>query len=217
MAPAFSAAIFDLDGTLVDSLRDIGRATNRALADLGLPEHPLDAYARFVGSGARVLCERALPADAQGRVDEALARFLVHYEAGLLHETCAYPGIDRLLADLAAADVTLAVLSNKPHDLTVRVVDQLFADVPFRRVLGHRPERFPKKPDPASTLDLCAELALDREATVFVGDTGVDMQTARAAGLRPVGVAWGFRDRDELSREGAEVILAAPAELWALP
>lgn len=216
MSSAYDAVIFDLDGTLVDSVAGIGLAMNEALDDLNLTPHPLEAYPDFVGSGARVLVERALEGVAPERVEEGLARFLVRYETSLLRNTALYPGIPALLRALVARGLGLAVLSNKPHALTEPMVAQLLADVPWRQVWGHRPEVFPKKPDPASTTALLEAEGWSAARALFVGDTGIDIDTGRAAGLRPVGVAWGFRGREALRAHGAETILETPAELLDL-
>jgi len=216
MSTAYDAVVFDLDGTLVDSVAGIGLAMNEALDDLGLPPHPLEAYPGFVGSGARVLAERALAGVDPKRVEEALGRFLARYETNLLRSTQLYPGIGALLRELQTRGLGLAVLSNKPHPLTEHMVKQLLGDVPWRKVWGHRPDVFPKKPDPASTVALLAAENWSAARSIFVGDTGIDIDTGRAAGLRPVGVAWGFRGREALRAHGAETILERPAELLDL-
>lgn len=215
MSVPFRAAIFDLDGTLVDSLADIGVAMNRALAELSLPTHPPEAYAGFVGAGVQVLAERALPADEQGRLDEAVAAFRRHYEKALVVHTHPYPGVVALLEALTHQGVPIAVLSNKYEEATQAVVRALLATIPFSDVRGHR-VGVPKKPDPSAALAIAHGLDVPPADCVFVGDTGIDMATARAAGMIPVGVRWGFRDDDELRRHGARALIDAPAELLTL-
>ena len=210
----FRGVIFDLDGTLVDSLEDIGRAMDAALARFGLPGHPLAAYRLMVGEGAAVLAERARGGAA---VDLAalLDAYREEYEARDHRSTTSYPGVDELVARLAAAGVALAVLSNKPDGFTRALVTVRFPDIPADRIRGQRPG-VPRKPDPTAALELAAAMGLAPAEVAFVGDTAVDVETARAAGMRPVGVLWGFREREELIAAGAVHLLAAPLELLAL-
>jgi phosphoglycolate phosphatase len=203
--------VFDLDGTLVDSLRDIAAAMELALADLGLPGRTLEEYERFIGDGARMLVRRAIgqaPCE-----DEALERFRARYGAALVVHTRAYPGIDPLLAALSRRGVPMCVLSNKPHAWTEEIVRRLFPEQRFVRVLGHRPE-LPHKPDPASALELARTMGLAPENVLFVGDTAVDVETARRAGMVSVAVLWGMRSAAELA--GAAHRIAEPGELLAL-
>ena len=209
------AILFDLDGTLVDSLADIAAATNRVLASLGLPEHPVDAYRAFVGQGARRLVERALPADRRELLDEADAAFRADYMQNLLVATKPYPGILALLQTLRALGTPLAVCTNKPQAAAERVVAGLFPEGTFRVVSGQRPE-IARKPDPAMALALARELDADPAKVWFLGDTKTDMETAQAAGMRAVGVLWGFRPRAELEEYGADRVLADPADLFGL-
>lgn len=205
------AVVFDLDGTLVDSLPDIGGSMNQVLCDLGLPTHPLAAYRRFVGEGVGRLVEQALPPGASAHREAAIEAFRSVYGARLTAESVVYPGIHELLAGLG---LPLAVCSNKPHALTLRVVRELLGEVDFVCVEGERAPR-PRKPDPAMALDVAAALNLPPAELAFVGDTLTDMQTAVAAGMRPLGVLWGFRDRAELVAHGAEATFATTQELLA--
>jgi phosphoglycolate phosphatase len=211
----FRSAIFDLDGTLVDSLEDIGVAMNRALAELGLAGHSLAAYRGFVGAGVRVLAERAVSPGHHDRLEEAVAAFRRHYERDLVVHTRPYPGVVSLLSALAAQGVPLAVLSNKYDEATQAIVAALLGEVPFAVVQGHRPE-LPKKPDPTAALAIASRLGAAPADCVFVGDTGIDMATAAAAGMIGVGVRWGFRGDDELRDAGARAIIDRPAELLSL-
>jgi phosphoglycolate phosphatase len=208
------AAIFDLDGTLVNSLGDIGGAMNHALAAHGLPTHPLEAYRRFVGEGVRRLTERTVPAEHPELVEPVLAEYQRFYAENLLASTRPFDGIAPLLDALLARGVRLAVLSNKPDPATQTIVRALFARSPFRAIQGERPN-VPRKPDPTGALQLARVLAVEPAHCLFVGDSGIDMQTAVNAGMLPVGVLWGLRDRDELLRHGARWLLAEPVELIA--
>jgi phosphoglycolate phosphatase len=204
------AVIFDLDGTLVDSLDDITDALTGAMADIGLPAPGRDAVRRWIGGGARNLIEQAAPAD---RVDDVLARFRTRYHAAPVSHTHLFPGVDALLDRLAVAGgPALAVLSNKPHDLTVRICDALLARWPFRSIVGHRAGS-PLKPHPASALAISDELGLPPAACALVGDADTDIATARAAGMRAIAVTWGFRPRHELAAAGPAVMVDDPAEI----
>jgi phosphoglycolate phosphatase len=205
--------IFDLDGTLADSLGDIASAMNRTLRAHGFPEHPVSAYRTFVGEGVRKLVERSLPPRTDGLRDDFLTAYQADYAEHLLDETRLFPGIPEVLDALAVAEVPVGVLSNKPDGPTRRLVDALCARWKFIAVVGERPG-VPRKPDPASALALADALAAPPEAVAFVGDTGVDMLTARAASMRPVGVLWGFRPKEVLA-SGADAA-SSGAELARL-
>ena len=194
--------IFDLDGTLADSLDDIASAMNRTLLAKGFPTHPVSAYRGFVGEGLRRLVERALPPGAESVREAFLTAYQADYAEHLLDETRLFPGIPPVLDALAAAGVPLAVLSNKYDVPTRRMVDALCSRWTFREVFGERPG-VPRKPDPASALALADALGAPPESVAFVGDTGVALRTARAASMRPVGVLWGFRPEEVLA-SGAE-------------
>lgn len=210
----WAGLIFDLDGTLVDSLTDIGLAMDAALARWGLPGHPLAAYRQMVGEGARVLVERA---SAGHDVDRAAlaAAYRDEYVAREHRSTVAYPGIDELLARLDRGGVALAVLSNKPDDLTRALVAARFSSIGFVAVRGEQ-AGVPRKPDPTAALALAAAMALPPERVGFVGDTAIDVGTARAAGMTAIGVTWGFRDRGELLAAGAVHVIDHPGELLSV-
>lgn len=207
--------IFDLDGTLVDSLDDIRAAMNHVLRGYGLPERSPEEIERFVGEGARLLVRRALGDAAAELEDEALARFRARYLDHLVVHTRPYPGVEPMLAELARRGTPTAVLSNKPHDATREVVAKLFSGHPFAGVLGHRPNA-PRKPDPSGALELADALEREPPRVLFVGDTAVDVETARAAGMTPIAVLWGMRTRAELEAAGATRFLAAPGALLDL-
>lgn len=214
--PAFDGVIFDLDGTLADTLHDIARAMNHALETHGLPIHAIEAYRHFLGSGLGVLVEHALPAGARSRKDELVAAFRARYIDHLLVETKPYPGIVELLAALQLRGAALAVLSNKPQLPTERIVAALFPDTHFAAVYGQRAE-VPRKPDPSAAVEIAAAMSLPCDRVAFVGDTDIDVETALRAGMLPVAVSWGFRSREELLEAGAGHFIEQPKELMTLP
>jgi phosphoglycolate phosphatase len=206
--------LFDLDGTLADTLADIGDAMNFALRERGLPGHAPAAYRGFIGEGVRVLAERAAPGLDDASLGALVAAYQRRYAGHMLDATRAYPGIPELLDALAARRVPMAVLSNKPDEPTARMCDALFGAGRFVAAWGQHPDR-PRKPDPAAALALAGKLGVPAAEIAFVGDTAIDMHTARAAAMIAVGVAWGFR-AEELAAEGAVHTLDRPAELLAL-
>lgn len=214
-ASAYAAALFDLDGTLVDSLADIAAAMNHTLAAHGLPTHPLEAYRRFVGEGVRRLVERALPRERLELAETILADYQRRYAEHLLVHTAPFPGIAQLLDALAARGLAVAVLSNKPDGATRRIVQALFSSWRLEPVHGERPH-VPRKPDPTAALEIARVLGVEPGRCLFVGDSAIDMQTARNAGMMPVGVLWGLRDRDELTSSGARALLGHPLDLLRL-
>ena len=211
------AAFFDLDGTLLDTLDDIGSACNRMLAAHGFPEHPLPAYATMVGNGFTRTVERALPPVVRAALSpEELEAFTAEaraqYAANLFDHTEPYAGMPEALAALAGCGLTLAVLSNKPDAWTVEIIRHFFPQIPFALVRGARPDS-PLKPDPQVPLAMLAELGLAPLRCAYVGDSDVDMLTARNTGMLPVGATWGFRGPAELLNAGARLLPAQPAEL----
>jgi phosphoglycolate phosphatase len=211
-----TAIVFDLDGTLLDTLTDIAQAANRVLVQRGQAAHDVDAYRLFVGEGVRVLFERALPPSACS--DELLAACAEDFRQAYAQcwnvQTRPYDGIEDLLAALVSRGVRLAVLSNKPDEFTKACVREYFFRFPFEAVLGQR-EGVPRKPDPAGAHEIAALLDVAPERMLYVGDTAVDMRTALAAGMFPVGVSWGFRPRSELLAGGAQALIDRPEELLA--
>lgn len=215
--PALQAVILDLDGTLVDSLADLAEAVNRMLDDHGHPRRPLEVFPKYIGEGMRHLVRRALPEDRREEdyVDRCVADYLRHYEACWHDQTRAYDGVPEALASLKQRGLNLAVLSNKPHRFTALCCDHFFAPDTFDVVFGQR-DGVPRKPDPAAGLEIAALLGAEHARCAYVGDSGIDMQFGAAAGMRRVGVLWGFRDEAELRENGAEVLLKTPAELAEL-
>lgn len=209
----YRAAIFDLDGTLVDSLADLADSVNEALAAYGYPQHDLAAYRYFVGNGARLLLRRALPEGAgESLVDEALAKYKAIYARRMLIKTRPYAGVTELLAALQARGLRLAVCTNKHHEAALEVTGALFPAGTFAAVLGDDGLRA-RKPDPAAVLDILASLGVAPQEALYLGDSEVDMRTAVAAGALPIGVLWGFRPREELEAAGGRVFLSHPREL----
>lgn len=208
----FRAVIFDLDGTLVDSLGDIADAMNATLAARGHPGHAEDAYRRMIGDGVLQLAQRVLPAGASVEVAREVVReYRARYAAAMTARTRPYDGIAAVLDALDAARVPMAVLSNKSHEATVPLCDVIFPRR-FARVYGER-AGVPRKPDPAGAVIIAGELGVDAAACAFVGDSAIDMETARRAGMRAVGAAWGFRGAGELAAAGADDVVATARDL----
>jgi len=211
----FDAVLFDLDGTLADTLDDIADAVNHALAREGLPTHPRPAYRHLVGEGVHALVERAVPpgrSDLHDRVYESVRDY---YLAHMLDKTAPYAGVPEMLDELSGRGIPMAVLSNKPALATERIVEELFGKGTFAVVIGHSPE-LTHKPDPGSALRIARELEVAADRCLYLGDTSIDMETAVAAGMFPVGALWGFRDADELLSHGARALIERPGELLAL-
>jgi phosphoglycolate phosphatase len=208
------AVLFDLDGTLLDTLEDLCDSVNRVLAARGFPTHPLDAYRYYVGDGAATLFRRVLPEDQNGEdmVQRCLRDFREDYGQNWNVKSRPYPGIEPLLDALTDRGVQMTVLSNKPHETTRKCIDGLLPRWRFAPVLGQR-EGVPKKPDPAGALEITRILDLQPEEFLYLGDTGTDMRTATAAGMFPVGALWGFRTEEELTETGALALLKEPLEL----
>ena len=209
--------IFDLDGTLLDTIGDLAAASNHMLRLRGLAEHTLDDYRRFVGNGILRLVERALPEALRtpAAVQAARADFLAFYIDHIDLETRPYAGIPALLEELARRGIRLAVASNKFQAGTEKLVRRFFPAIPFVAVLGQRPD-VPLKPDPAVAEEILQRVPVPRDRVLFIGDSGIDMQTAAAAGIRSVGVTWGFRARTELVEAGADHLIDTPAALLDL-
>lgn len=207
----YQAVLFDLDGTLTNTLEDIAFAMNRALRLHGLPEHPVDAYRYMVGDGAKVLAQRAVGEKAE-LAGEVQRTYQAYYQEHNLDRTRPYGGIPELLEALQTRGVKLCVFSNKPHADTCRVVAHFFPGVRFAVVRG-QVEGVPVKPDPAGALAVAGEAGVAPEDFLYLGDTNVDMRCALRAGMHPVGVTWGFRTAEELLDAGAERLLNDPLEL----
>jgi len=209
--------IFDLDGTLLDTIGDLAVACNAVLALRGLPQHSYEEYCGFVGSGIMRLVERALPEPLRTPENVALVRadFVRYYTEHIDVRTKPYAGIPELLAELVRRGVRLAVASNKFQAGTEKLVRRFFPDIPFAAVLGQRPD-VPLKPSPAVVEEILALTGAPRDRVLYVGDSGIDMQTAAAAGVRSAGVTWGFRTREELVGAGAQHLVDRAEELLEL-
>ena len=192
-------AIFDLDGTLLNTIADLATATNQALEACGFPTHPIEAYPFFVGNGINKLFERALPAEArtEENVLRIRAHFLPYYDEHNADLSRPYPGIPQLLENLQAAGIQMAVASNKYHRATEKLIRHYFPTIRFSAILGQR-EGVPIKPHPQIVEDILALVPVSKEEVIYIGDSGVDMQTALNAGVESIGVTWGFRPREEL-------------------
>jgi len=210
------AVLFDLDGTLLDTIDDLADATNEALGRHGFPGHDVAAYKYFVGNGATELMRRALPESHRddATVAEAVAAMRDEYARCWADKTRPYQGVVPMLDALAQRGLRLAVLSNKPDDFTKLCVAKLLPGDRFELVVGAKPSA-PLKPDPAAALGIAAELGVAPAEVAYLGDTGTDMQTACAAGMYPVGALWGFRTADELRDNGARVLIENPMGLLA--
>jgi len=214
----FKAAIFDMDGTLMDSLADIGNSINRLLAEKGFGTRSLDDYRDFIGAGARNLIARSLPDHARDEktVQACLQDFREDYYRGKWNiETRTYPGIPALLRKLRECGIRMAVLSNKPQFIVTQAVAQIVDAVKFDAAYGHSGE-IPLKPDPAGAMRIADDLAVDPEEIVYAGDTAVDMKTAIAGGMFPVGVLWGYQPEEVLLKNGARAVVRTPREILSV-
>lgn len=210
----FRAVIFDLDGTLLDTLQDLADAMNAVLEKNRLPAHRPEAYRRFVGDGIEMLVRRALPFTVSD--EDEFRRFVEEmrreYARRWMATTRPYPGVPELLAAIGAAGVMTAVLTNKPQTAAEAILAALLPGQKFRCVIGSAPGR-PKKPDPCGALAIAGELGVPPAHCLMVGDSAVDVQAARAAGMVPAGALWGFRTAEELVAAGARILVTDPAGL----
>ena len=208
--------IFDLDGTLLDTIADLASATNHALIQLGYPTHDIETIRTFVGNGINKLLERALPTEEQteDNVMRMRSHFVPYYDMHNADLSQPYPGIEDLLQGLQEKGLGIAVASNKYQEATVKLVRHYFPNITFAEVLGQR-ENIPVKPDPTIVSDILQKTGIEKEEVIYVGDSGVDMQTARNAGVDAVGVSWGFRPRTELETFHPLAIIDKAEELMA--
>ena len=207
--------IFDLDGTLADTLGDIAWAMDTVLASRGLPPHRLEEYRAFIGDGVEELVSRSLPAAQLALTPLVIAEFRRLYLAHMFDRTAPYPGVPELLDEVTARGIPMAVLSNKLEAATQAIVAHLFGRWRFAAAVGERPD-VPRKPDPTAALAIAGGIGAAPARTLLCGDSGNDMETAVRAGMFPVGVLWGFRDRDDLLARGARAVISRPWELVSL-
>jgi len=210
----YSTYIFDLDGTLLDTLGDLAASVNYAMRTHGMPEHSIDDVRRFVGNGVRKLMERAIPQGTGNPLfEETFATFRQYYMAHSLDTTKPYEGIPEMLAELKKRGCRLAVVSNKMMAATQELIRHFFPDTIEVAIGEHEAEGIRKKPAPDTVLAALRQLGVGKEGTVYVGDSDVDIMTARNSGLPCISVLWGFRDRDFLIQHGAETFISVPSEL----
>jgi phosphoglycolate phosphatase len=214
---AFRVLISDLDGTLLDTLQDMADAVNRALGRLGLPPHELSAYRFFVGDGRRAMAMRSLPEEHRDDsfLEPLLAYISEEYDKRWMDHSTPYPGIPEMLDTLSAGGIRMSVLSNKPHVYAEPMISRILSRWSFEYVLGESPS-VARKPDPAGALQIIEGMGVEPGECVYIGDSGVDMQTAHAAGMYGVGVLWGFRTREELLDGGAKMLAQHPRDIAAL-
>lgn len=208
--------IFDLDGTLVDSLPGIAASLNRTLTAHGLPGHSNAQVRTFVGDGLRNLILRAAPQGADpSLVDSLLGLYRKDYALSWKSGSTVYPGVANLLVELQRSGFDMAILSNKTHEFTVEMAHEMFSAIRFSAVLGQR-EGIPHKPNPAGALQLADILSASPENCIIIGDSTMDLETAANAEMRAIGVTWGYHDRDRLLDAGATHLIDEPSELLSL-
>lgn len=210
----YNTYVFDLDGTLLDTLSDLAASTNYALRTHGMPEHSIDDVRRFVGNGVRLLMERAVPNGAANPLfNDTFATFRQHYMAHSLDTTKPYEGVPEALAALKARGCHLAVVSNKMMAATQELCRHFFPDTIEVAIGEHESAGIRKKPAPDTVFAALKALGVGQDGAVYVGDSDVDIETARNSGLPCISVLWGFRDRDFLIQHGAKTFISAPSEL----
>lgn len=209
--------IFDLDGTLLNTIADLGAAANHALVQCGFPTHPISAYPRFVGSGIARLLERVLPESARTPERAVTMRryFTKYYNAHMADQTVPYAGIPELLSDLTARGIKVAVASNKYQSAVEELITHYFPQITFAAVEGQK-EGVPVKPDPSIVFEILGKVPTPKSDVLYVGDSGIDMETARRACVESAGVTWGFRPVAELRAAYADHIVETPESLLRL-
>ena len=210
----YKAVLFDLDGTLIDTVDDIGDAANRVLSNRKFPTHSISTYRLFIGEGVRMLFTRALPEEDRNQdlITTCLKEFIEDYRYNYNVKTKLYDGVPELLDMLTQRGLKLAILSNKPHPITKDCVAFFLSQWDFNVVLGQH-DSIPRKPDPKGALEVAQRLAILPSKFIYLGDTAIDMKTAVSAGMFPVGVLWGFRPLEELMENGARAVIDEPMQL----
>lgn len=208
--------IFDLDGTLANSIEDIADSMNQVLEENNFPTHDYATYKTFVGRGVRTLVEKSLPLENRDakEIEKNFDRMMQVYDENCIVKTCLYPGIKDLLDALSERGIKISVFSNKANELTQKVVKVLLADWKLEYVLGAGGD-IPRKPDPKGAILISEKMGIDPSELMYIGDSGVDMATAQNSGIHAVGVLWGFRDMEELLTNGAQTILEKPMDLMS--
>lgn len=211
-----TAAIFDLDGTLLNTITDLGRACNYSLSETGLPVHPLSEYNRMVGNGFRKLIERAAPQDTSAtEINRLIKISRNYYDNHCMETTTPYPGIPALLEQLTERGIRTAVASNKYQSAVERIIHAYFPNIPFVAIEGQSELR-PIKPDPAILEEIIRHNGFSREHTLMIGDSSVDIETARRAGIRSVAVTWGFSPQEELMAASPDFIVETSDDILKL-
>jgi len=210
------AVIFDLDGTLLDTLQDLALSVNAVLRKHSYPEHRVEAYRYFVGEGIETMVQRTLPAVVEEeKLKKLVAEVSQEYSRRWDEHTRPYRGIPEMLDQLEELEIPMSILSNKPHHFTLLTVENLLSLWNFKEVKGVS-EETPRKPDPAGALQIAHNFQVNPENIAYLGDTATDMQTAVSAGMYPVGVMWGFRSAEELRENGAQLLVSHPREVEEL-
>lgn len=204
--------IFDLDGTLLNTITDLGKACNYALETMGFATHPIQAYAYMVGDGVRNLMKKAQQDADEETIDKLLQHFMVYYNEHCLEATKPYPGIMELLENLQNKGISLAVASNKYQEATSKIVKGCFPDINFVAVEGQIDGRN-RKPDPSIIFSILEKCPVPKRDVIYVGDSSLDIECAKRAGVESIGVSWGFRSAAELRRANADFIVVHPAEI----
>ena len=206
--------IFDLDGTLANSIEDIADSMNQVLEENNFSTHDYTTYKTFVGRGVKTLVEKSLPMENRStqEIEKNFERMMQVYDENCIVKTCLYPGIKDLLNALTERDIKISVFSNKANELTQKVVKVLLADWKMECVLGAGGD-IPRKPDPKGAILISEKMGIDPSELMYIGDSGVDMATAQNSGMHAVGVLWGFRDKEELLENGAQTLLEKPMDL----
>ena len=213
----YTTFIFDLDGTLLNTLDDLAASVNYALRTHGMPEHSVDEVRQFVGNGVRKLMLRAVPdADNNPKFEETFQTFREHYMKHSMDSTRPYDGIQELLQALKKQGKHLAVVSNKFYAATQELCQHFFADTIEVAIGEHEAEGIRKKPAPDTVMEALRQLGVGKEGAVYVGDSDVDIMTARNSGLPCISVLWGFRDKDFLINKGATTFVAAPKDILSM-
>lgn len=216
MKKKIKAILFDLDGTLLNTIDDLASAVNYTLTTLNYPTFAVDEYKYKVGNGMRKLIERSLPENhkTNQEIDKALSVFMPYYNEHKMDKTAPYDGITELLEELKKRGIKTAVVTNKAHSAAKALIDEVFPGL-FDEVTGQK-DGVPTKPNPIAVFNTVDALGVTADECLFVGDSGVDMQTAKNAGIFAVGVLWGFRKADELNQNGADAIISIPMQLLEL-